>query len=260
MNYTVTKSSIEETKELLNKYLMTLTGVADDFWEGHIFESEFYKIKVQDTEVGYFAIFKQDKITQFYLLERYYYLAQPIFKDILEKYGIKNAMVSTADQLFLSLCLDSHKKIEMHAYFFDGTVMNQVEPPQYDRSHFIELKPEELQEVLNNTGDFFMPITKEQLETGENRLFKLCDEGNVLGYGIIVPNKLLTMYYAVGMIVLEKYRNKGIGRSIQLHLADITREKGHIPISGCWYYNHLSKKTIESAGRYTKTRLLDVIF
>jgi hypothetical protein len=57
-----------------------------------------------------------------------------------------------------------------------------------------------------------------------------------------------------------KNRCKGVGRSIQMHLADITRENGYIPISGCWYYNHNSKKTIESAGRYSKTRLLNVTF
>jgi hypothetical protein len=30
--------------------------------------------------------------------------------------------------------------------------------------------------------------------------------------------------------------------------------------SGCWYYNHNSRKTIESAGRYSRTRLLNVTF
>ena len=33
-----------------------------------------------------------------------------------------------------------------------------------------------------------------------------------------------------------------------------------ISISGCWYYNRLSKKTITSAGRYSKTRLLNISF
>lgn len=62
------------------------------------------------------------------------------------------------------------------------------------------------------------------------------------------------------MITIEEKRRKGVGRSIQLHLGDICIERGGIPISGCWYFNHLSKKTITSAGRYTKTRLLNISF
>jgi len=62
------------------------------------------------------------------------------------------------------------------------------------------------------------------------------------------------------MITLEAKRQNGAGRSILIHLADICKENGFIPISGCYYYNHLSKKTIESAGKYSKTRLLNVSF
>jgi uncharacterized membrane-anchored protein YitT (DUF2179 family) len=36
--------------------------------------------------------------------------------------------------------------------------------------------------------------------------------------------------------------------------------KGYTAVSGCWYYNHNSKKTMESAGGYSKTRLLKFYF
>lgn len=85
-------------------------------------------------------------------------------------------------------------------------------------------------------------------------------DGEILGYGIIVPNVLLKKYWTCGMITLKQYRTKGVGRSIQIHLGDICRENNKIPISGSWYYNDLSRKTIESAGKYTTTRLLNVIF
>ncbi len=260
MDYTISKSSMEDIKQLMEQYLKTINGVTDDFWESTIFDAEIYKVMVKEIKIGYFAIHHKEKITQFFLQEKYIYLAQPIFKQILEDYSIKTAYVSTGDQLFLSLCMDFHSKVELQAYFFDGTLMGEVRPPEYGRDTFFEVTPEELDEVLAKTGDFFEPISQEQMKSGEIKLFKLCENGDVLGYGIIVPNKLLTQYWPVGMIVLESNRRKGVGRSIQMHLADISRENGYIPISGCWYYNHLSKKTIESAGRYTKTRLLNVIF
>ena len=260
MNYNIVDSTMDDIKVLMSQYLKTINGVTDDFWESNILGAQIYKIIAEEKEIGCFSIFQNEKITLFYLQEQYIYLAQPIFKQILEDYSIKTAFVSTGDQLFLSLCMDLHSKIELQAYFFDGTVMGEVRPPEYARDTFFEVKPEELDEVLDKTGDFFLPISKELLETGEYKLFKLCENGEVLGYGIIVPNRLLTQYWPVGMIVLESNRCKGVGRSIQMHLADISRESGYIPISGCWYYNHLSKKTIESAGRYSKTRLLNVTF
>ncbi|WP_181153121.1 hypothetical protein [Paenibacillus sp. AR247] len=32
--------------------------------------------------------------------------------------------------------------------------------------------------------------------------------------------------------------------------------QGIRPLSGCWYYNEASKRTLESAGMVTRTRLL----
>ena len=62
------------------------------------------------------------------------------------------------------------------------------------------------------------------------------------------------------MITRSDMLRRGIGRSIQLHLADICREHGCTPISGCWYKNHLSRKTIESAGRAMSSLLINVGF
>jgi GNAT superfamily N-acetyltransferase len=260
MNCNITKTTIDGQKPLILEYLDTLTCVVDDYWEEHVMKADCYKIIIEQNEIGCFTIYHNEKITMFYMKPEYYTLAQPIFKQILEDYTVKSAYVTTGDQLFLSLCLDYHSKIELQAYFFDGSEMREVRPAEYPRSSLYRVEPSELGEVLERTGDFFQPITSAQLETEEILLYKLCEDAVVLGYGIIVPNKLATRYWPCGMITLEENRRKGIGRSIQQHLGDICRENGFIPISGCWYYNHLSKKTIESAGRFTKTRLLNVIF
>ncbi len=261
MDYKLVKSQRSEISPLMDEYLETLNCVGDDFWEYHIRMAEFYRIESGGGNIGYFGIFRQEQLlTQFYIRKEYWNLAQSIFGEIIEGYDADAAYVLTGDELFLSLCMDHHVRIEKQAYMFDGTIKNEVRPPEYPRSSLFRVKTEELEEVLDKTGDFFQPISKTQLETGEYMLYKLCEEKEILGYGIIVPNVLLTRYWPCGMITLDKNRRKGIGRSIQLHLADICRENGAIPISGCWYYNHLSKKTIESAGRYTKTRILKVIF
>ena len=261
MNYKIVDASMEEVKPLMKEYLDTITCVGDDFWEYNIRSSDFYRLEVDGSNIGYFAIFQKERLlTQFYMKQEHWNLAQPVFQQLLKDYEVEAAYVLTGDELFLSLSMDDHLRVEKQAYMFDGTVKNEVRPPEYPRSCLLPVKPEELDEVLEKTGDFFQPISRTKLETGEYLLYKLCEGEEILGYGIIVPNVLLTRYWPCGMITLEKNRRQGIGRSIQLHLADICRENGFTPISGCWYYNHLSKKTIESAGRYTKTRILKVIF
>lgn len=260
MNYTITKTTFTELKPMVEEYLKTLNGVTEDYWEEHIMKAQFYKITLEQKEIGYIAIHNNEKITQFYLKDQYVYLAQQIFQQLIEEGKIKTAYVATCDQLFLSLCLDFQKQIELQAYFFDGTEQNEVRPAEYPRECLIKIDPEELEKVLIKSDGLFEPTTREQLETEEVMIYKLVVDQEELGYGNIVPNKLQTKYWACGMFTAENMRKHGIGRSIQLHLADICRENGYIPISGCWYYNHLSKKTIESAGRYSRTRLLNVIF
>ncbi len=261
MHYRIAASSMEEINTLLKEYLDTITCVADDFWEYNIRSSDFYRIEQNGCNIGCFAFFGKERLlTQFYMKREHWNLAQPVFQQILKEYEVEAAYVLTGDELFLSLSMDDHLRVEKQAYMFDGTVKNEVRPPEFPRSSLLRVKPEEFDEVIELTGDFFQPISKTHLETGEYLLYKLCEGEEILGYGIIVPNTLLTGYWPCGMITLEKNRRKGIGRSIQLHLADICRENGFTPISGCWYYNHLSKKTIESAGRYTKTRILKIIF
>jgi len=76
----------------------------------------------------------------------------------------------------------------------------------------------------------------------------------------MVPNKLKTGYTACGEIVLEQHRRKGVARSLQLNMAQICRNKGEIPIGGCWYQNTISYKAFYSCGRYSSTRLLNVTF
>lgn len=245
---------------LITDYASHLTGVTDDFWEEHILTADFYSIDMEDQRIGYFTVHDSNRLTAFFIAVEYRFLAQDAFQRILTEYGIKTAFVATCDELFLSLCLDFHKIIELQAYFFDGSKQMNVNPPEYGRAGLAEIEPGEIDAVNRQTDGFFSNITKQQIMNWECTIYRMTDKDGTLGYGVIVPDKTRPHLWACGMIVLPEHRRKGIGRSIQIHLGDICRENGKTPVAGCWYHNHLSKKTIESAGRYTTTRLLNVHF
>lgn len=260
MNIVFSEDTTDSRLRKISEYADRLTGVTDDFHEEHIYDAEFYDICRDDEKIGYFGIHGGDKITMFYVVQPQLHLAQPVFRRILDEFKIKTAFAATCDELLLSLCLDNHKKIEMQAYFFDGTAKNDVRPPEYGRECISPVQPSELNAINAQTGSFFGSQTKEGLASMKYYIYRLKSEDATLGYGIIVPLRSRPNFWACGMITLPEHRQKGAGRSIQMHLGDICRENGKIPVSGCWYHNRLSKKTIESAGRYTSTRLLNIHF
>lgn len=263
MNYRYLRTNVLEMESLITEYVDTLTGVMDDFVENHILNAEWYNISINEESTGFFTLFKEIgdvKITSFFLKPECYLYAQEIFKEVLTEFHVSSAFVLTCDELFLSLCMDNHKNIKIQAYMFSVSFHKYKNEPKYSRSSLVKVLSDELQTVRSLTGDFFDEFSTDDFIKGKYFLYCLKENEIPLGYGIIVPNKIQKKYWACGMITIEKFRNKGVGRSIQTYLADICRENNAMPISGCWYYNILSKKTIESAGRYTKTRLLNVLF
>ena len=103
-------------RQQLMEYAARLTGIGDDFWEEHILNGVHYSILSNDAEIGYFTLYGNEKMTSFYMPASCLKHAQPVFRRVLSEFCVKTAFVATCDELFLSLCMDNHKSIEMQAY------------------------------------------------------------------------------------------------------------------------------------------------
>ena len=250
------KSSFNENSELFEMYIKSLSSRYDDFLEEHILESEIYSIYINDAHIGYLGVYKNKMLTQFVMPVSEVRHTQSIFTDVLKVFEIQNAFVPTCDELLLSLCLDNHKKINMQAYFFEHSG-KLVRPAEYSRELLYQATLDDLPEIISITGDF-IDRHEERIKKGE--LYVLRENGEFLGMGVIVDNVIMKNCKGTGMFTNEKHRQKGVGRSIILHLKNICHAAGVDPIPGCWYYNHNSKRTLESAGYITKTRLLNIEF
>ena len=245
------KSSIQEINSILEEYIQSLTSVVDDFWEEHILTADIYLIQKEEKTVGCFAIHNKDKITMFYIQHEYVRMAQDVFKRILSDFCVQTAFVTTCDLLFLNLCLDSHKKIELQAYFFKHSG-NIVRSQEYSRDLLKLAIPSDEADILDNEN------VAENIALG--KYYVMRENGIFLGQGFFNMLTFMPGIASIGMSVHPDFRRKGVGRSIIMHLADICREKGVTPYCGCWYYNHNSKATLESAGFVAQTRLLNVFF
>lgn len=249
------KVEFEDIKPLFELYVLSLSDVYDDFLETHILESQFYTIEDDDEMVGYFAIHKDELLTQFYVKKEYLHFSQDYFSSVLKTHNILCAFVPTCDELLLSLAMDKHKKITLQAYFFEPTG-RQVEPANYPKSMLRLANLSDVEMIKKLSGDFFTDLYQ---NVSDRKIYILEDEV-IYGFGIMVNNMIHKNCKGIGMYTVEAHRRNGVGRSIILHLKDLCETLEYRPVPGCWYHNYNSKKTLESCGFASKTRLLKVEF
>lgn len=245
----------EDIQVLFDAYLESLSGVYDDYLESHILSSKFHTIEFNDEIIGYFAIFNETLITQFYMTKEYLHLAGGCFKSILKQFDVTHGYVPTCDELFLTLSMDFHKKIDLQAYIFQDT-KREVPPAVYPKSMLRLANLSDVENIKRLSCEFFDDIY--QL-VSDRKIYVLEDE-EIYGFGIVELNKIHTNYRGIGMFTVEKHRQKGVGRSIILHLKDLCYTLDYEPLPGCWYHNYNSKRTLESCGFAAKTRLLKIEF
>jgi len=250
----------EELLPYIEEYIKSNKITVDSFWEGHVIESNHYKMMICDEIVGFFAIHKNNTITLFNVFVPYANQAQELFARVKKYESVTNAMVPTGDEFFISHCFDNFSKIEKQAYF---AIYTEKELPK-ERKKALNLRIADIDkdcETLKLCGDFLDGIIK-QLRDGATfiEIYIVEYDENIVGFGVIDYGRVLKDVSSIGMYVCEKYRQQGIASNILEHLKQICTEKGYRVFSGCWYYNHNSKKSMESAGAYSKTRLIRFCF
>ena len=67
------------------------------------------------------------------------------------------------------------------------------------------------------------------------------------GFGLLMPSKLCPDVASIGMYTLERFRRKGVGTATIALLIAECAGRGLRAVAGCWYYTHLSKRTLERA-------------
>jgi predicted acetyltransferase len=253
----IKKCTLDSIKKYILDYYKENKIVVDSALEGHIRESNFYTIEYGENFVGYFAINNETLLTLFNVFENYRNVSQELFGIIKNFESVKEALIPTGDEFFISHALDNYTRIEKQAYFSVYTEKG----PEKMLDIKLELANVEKDESILNICHDFLKGEIENIKKGIDEEIYIARHGNdVIGFGVIEYQKIVNIYASIGMIVCEEHRQKGFGGNILDGLKNVVKKKGLQAISGCWYYNHTSKKTMESAGAYSKTRLLRFYF
>lgn len=256
----INECAIAEIQHLVTEYLGGLSSPFDSFLEDHILASAFYRIQDGSEDVGYYAIHNGERLTQFSIRRAYLKHARKLFLQALERHAVKYLFVPTSDELLLSLAIDQDFVIHKQAFFFQDSRAH-VEADgageggeDAEGGEFRLATPGDRQAIERVCGDFLDDYER-RITRGELFVFYRGEE--LLGIGVLERSRLFEGLASIGMFANEAYRKRGIGTAIIVRLRQWCRDRGIAPVSGCWYYNEASKRTLESGGMVTKTRLLN---
>jgi RimJ/RimL family protein N-acetyltransferase len=254
LNLKIKSIEFDEVSLRIKQHLNALPSAIDSFLEDHILESAHYQLFISNQEAGFASVHKGSLLTQFSLLPEFRKYGQAVFGQVKKLEEVQAAFVPTCDEFFLSHALDDYRQLNKQAYFFAAS----PELPDYPSSYALRQAEEsDIELIREGSGDFFGDI---KMYVDKQKLFLTLLEKKCVAFGLMEKSVLLNGVASIGMFVAEDFRRKGAGTATIRLLIDECKKQNLRPIAGCWYYNHLSKKTLERAGMFTQTRLLKIEF
>jgi GNAT superfamily N-acetyltransferase len=242
-----------EIQPAVREHLATLPAAIDSFLEDHILASTHYRIVIEGEPAGFASIHGGNLITQFALTEPYRRHGQSLFAHLRKLEQVQSAFVPTCDEFYLAHALDDYRLLAKQAYIFAAASHASV--PTASPYSLRSAEPDDAGFILQEAGDF-LPHAEQHIEKRE--LFVTLRGGEPTGFGVSVRSTLYEDVTSIGMYTIERFRQHGVGTATISCLIEECRRNGLRPVAGCWYYNHLSKRTLERAGMYSPTRLLKI--
>lgn len=254
MKITNKQINLMEVKSEIKNHLAALPSYVDSFYEDHLLASDFVRLYIDGQVAATVAVHANSMIVLFMVPSEFKQFGQELFHEAKRLKEVTCAYVPTCDEFYLSIALESAKKMDFQAYFFKET----ERPLSLDQTMVLEIATRsDVEEIQKNTGDFFNPI---DAHIEKSRIYKGIVKEKVVSYGIVEKSHLFDHVASIGMIVLDSERQKGYGTMTIKALRKRCDEDHITPIAGCWYYNHQSRKTLQKAGFYSDTRMLKVYF
>lgn len=261
-NFVIKETNWSLIPALKNDYLASLQGKNDGFHADMLFGAVPHLVETDSHPAGFFALADGwdggKMLTGFYLEKAYIASAAGLLDSIIGEYSVTAALVASNDAPFVAIVLEKMHKLgtTLVTQAYNYTYGPPKRPAEFARSQLERVQPAEYEDMNRLTeqqwdGCFDLPGF---------RFFALRQDGETLGYGAIAPLKGDETRVDLGNFTLPQHRQKGVGRSIIIHLAQIALEEGYTPVVGCWAGNKESIPTLKSSGFQPENRLFYVKF
>ena len=244
--YEFQKRDINDVLDVVMEHAGMLSSPLDSFMEENILDNETYAICDGGMCVGYAGV-QRKNLFSFYVKKEYYHDAPSILDAFVRQFAIEGAHVLTHDSLFAGLLMEwDYEVVEKDACFFSDAGRQGRPDVKAADLLFREVAMDELEKINLLTDDFFGEHLDEMI--AKHTIFVLEDGGDALGYGVVEEGRLCPGCVSIGMITRREHRRKGVAQRILWHLKEWAYVRGLRPVAGCWYYNVLSRKSLEAAG------------
>ena len=229
-------------------YCQTLVTPMDSFVEDYMSASKFWVIKRGDDAIGFYALGEKDLVA-FYLSGPWTKYGPPLFERVINHHDLQQVYFQTSDSYLVGLLTDWEFEKRKGAYFFQDYVDIPQPSIAYSDVSFRKARTKDMEMIQEKTGGFFSP---EDIDTGE--IYALRSGEELLGCGIVVRGRFFTGHASIGMVTCKEHRRRGIGRFILWSMKQWCYERNLQPIAGCWYYNTVSRRSLESVGMASRSR------
>lgn len=223
----------------------------DSWEEDRLSEASLYRLLLDGQCIGYCGIV-EGALYFFHVLKAYFRHAASLLEKIIADKAVDHVFVMTQDALFSALIAEWDYEKRKVACFFTDCGVEQSPIARNGSTIFRVAELQDIQRIVDVTGDFFDEASsgfnslKERIEG--KTIFVLEDNEQLLGCGIIERGRFCEGTTSIGMYVNRAFRRQGAAKTILLNLKEWAYANGLKPVAGCWYYNTLSRKSLESAG------------
>jgi hypothetical protein len=245
------KSSYQEATLIVDEHIHSLAFPLDSYLEDKLLMSNLYHIIIGGEINGYFVI-SDNTIQFFYLRIEFSQMKQDIFEKIVNDYGIGRVFVISQDPCLAAIMVEWDFTRERGACWFVDSRRKIDFKPVIEGMHFRAAGNQDIQEIRRVSKDFFDEPSynyrnlDERIDAGT--VFILEKDREFLGAGLYEKGFICSDCASIGMFTNPLFRNMGAARTILLNLKKHVYSLGLKPVAGCWYYNTLSRKSLESAG------------
>lgn len=245
------QSTLEDIRGLVEKHIHGLSYPMDSWLEERLLESALYRIVHNGNVIGYAGLIK-DTLHFFYVEPEHFRYAPAALEQLVGEEAIKRVFVMSQDSMLCALISEWDFEKEMAACWFSDAGGATESDSSTSRARFRAAIDSDVDRIREISGDFFDEVSsgfsslEERVAAG--MIFVLEDGDALLGCGIAEKSRLSGEFVSIGMFVNRRYRRMGAARTVLLHLKDWAYRHDLVPVAGCWYYNTLSRKSLESAG------------
>jgi len=250
-NYAVIYSDVKEMQGIIENHIENLSYPMDSWLEDRLLEAAIHKIIYNSRCIGYVGQIGET-LHFFHICKEHFRDAPAILETFIKKNAIKRVFIMTQNSLLSALIAEWDYEKEKVACWFTDNGREENAHIQAIHAVFRTACLSDVEKIRKVCGDFFEEpsggfITFEERVEAET-IFVLENNEELLGCGIVEKGQFCKGVASIGMFVNPEHRRKGVAKTILLNLKKWVYNNNLKPVAGCWYYNTLSRKSLESAG------------